>query len=123
MKQRNFSLFRNINTSNLSNQNYNYNKTAEKKEKEKKPKITYEIVKTGDNTCDLLTLVNGKIVKSNTISLQEAFEKYKNGSAKIDLKILFDFNQEIKNSMESKSADEAKRMYGHQVANNIFFKA
>lgn len=91
-------------------------------EKNEKSKIAYQLVKTGNETCELLILENGKIVKSIPLSLEEAFKKFANGSNLPNFQVKFDFNTVVENSMESKSKEEAQNRYGSQVANNFFMQ-
>ena len=103
---------------NSSNQKA-WNNQSEKKEKSK---IAYQLVKTGSETCALLVLENGKIVKSIPLPLEEAFKKYANGSNLPNFQVKFDFNTVVENSMESKSKEEAQNRYGNHVANNFFMQ-
>ena len=80
-------------------------------------------VKTGNETCDLLTLVNGKVVKTDPMSLKDAYDRYGKGPVPDNFRIAFDMNQSVENSMGSTSKEDAKRMYGAQVANNFFAQA
>lgn len=105
-------------TYNSSNQTA-WNNQSEENEKSK---IAYQLVKTGSETCALLVLENGKIVKSIPLSMEEAFNKYANGSNLPNFQINFDFDIAVENSIESNSKEDAQSKYGPQVANNFFMK-
>ena len=117
-------MFGKVCSSNLSFQGGACNNLEKsKEEKAKEPKITYQLVKTGNETCDLLTLVNGKVVKTDPMSLKDAYDRYGKGPLPDNFRIAFDINQSVENSMGSTSKEDAKRMYGPQVANNFYAQA
>lgn len=68
-------------------------------------------------------MVNGRTVKTEPYSIQEAYQKFYKAAKNTDLNITFSFPETIEKNMGSNSKEDAQSRYGPKVANNLFFQA
>lgn len=89
----------------------------QEKQKEKK-----ELVKNSDGTFELLTIVNGKILFSQTLTAEEVQSRFGSNPSIAGVESPALLFENTDKQMGSKSKEDAQSRYGPQVANNFFMQ-